>query len=467
VVGGYAIGVALLTAVSLLRQSGVPATQTMWAEDGVVFYADAITRSFWWCLGAAYNGYGQLFPRLGAELVWLAPQRDAATVIALAGATSLAVLSCLIFHMARAHIPSPALRLVLVAAIALLPVAPVEMLDNLVNVPWWLLFAAFWALLWRPRHLAGKITAGLICLLAVGSEPLAGLLLPLVVVRLISLRRAGENFASAGFALGLTYQAAVVFSNGGEHSFGTATLVGIPQAAAVRVGLEWVAGYQGTGQLYSRYSTLAIALGNVLLAGALLAGLIPVGLAGRRKPDHDTNSRPGAPADGRATVRAFTVTAGLCALICFAVPVWLRGAGPTMMKSAFGYGGRYEAAPVLMLLSLVLVLAGAVATKSQARTAGIHAQVQAPVHARARGPRPSRGEWRVALICTALLAPSWAVGFRTNNGRSAGPTWPSQLALAQARCQTAGPTSPEAVNIDPHGRFVLLECRDIGRGPRR
>ena len=496
------MGAALLTAVSLLRQSGVPATQTMWAEDGVVFYADAVTRSFWWCLGAAYNGYGQLLPRLGAELARLAPQRDAATVIALAGAMTLAILSCLIFHMARAHIPSPALRLVLVAAIALLPVAPVEMLDNLVNVPWWLLLAAFWALLWRPRHWAGKVTAGLICLLAVGSEPLAGLLLPLVLARIVTLRRVGENSASAGFALGVAYQAAVVFSNGGEHSFGTATATGIPQALAVRVGLEWLAGYQGTGQLYAHDQALAIALGSLLLAGALVAGLIPVGLAAGTKPARASapypgplgaggalpggppavgallggppaggallggppagGALPGGPPAGRAaSVRAFTAAAGLCALVCFAVPVWLRGAGPIMRSNAYGFGGRYEAAPVLMILSVVLVLAGALSARTEIKTAGIRLPAPGLLHARAPAPHPGRRQWPAALVCTALLVPGWAAGFRTSNGRSAGPTWQSQLNQARAQCLTAKPTSPEVIEIDPHGRFVLLECRYI------
>lgn len=183
VVGGYVAALVVLCLVALVRQVGVAATQTIWAEDAVIFYRYALAHAFWWDLHKAYNGYGQLFPRLAVEVARLAPQRDAAEVIAVCGALSLAALGCLVSHMARGHIASPLLRALLVASMVLLPAATTELLDNLVNVPWWLFFAAFWALLWRPRTLVGKVLAGLVCLLAVGSDPLVGLLAVLVMSR--------------------------------------------------------------------------------------------------------------------------------------------------------------------------------------------------------------------------------------------------------------------------------------------
>ncbi|MGC8626264.1 MAG: hypothetical protein ACP5VR_01710 [Acidimicrobiales bacterium] len=462
VAGGYALGLAGLASTALLRQTGVPATQTMWAEDGVVFYSDAMARSLWWSLGAAYNGYGQLFPRLAVQLVHLAPLRDASTVIALCGAASLALLGCLVFHMARGHIPSPALRAVLVAAMVLLPVASVEMLDNLVNTPWWLLFAAFWALLWRPTHPLGKLVAAVVCLLAVGSEPLAGLLLPLVVARVVALPRAKEQAASVGFALGLGYQAAIVLANGGERSFTSASWTGVPQAFAVRVGLEWLVGYQGTGGLYSHERALATGAGVALLAAVLLLGLAAPSWRPRQRP------RPGP------SVRAFTMAAFVCAAACFVVPVWLRDAGPLMQVDGYGYAGRYEAAPVLMVLSVLLVVAGTLGTSSlpapSKRPAGLHARHDVGQ----RGPSGTAGApegasanaWWPALACTLLLAPGWAVGLRTPNGRSDGPTWQSQLAAARARCAEPKPPAFAQIEVDPPGHFILLACRDVV-APRR
>ena len=165
---GYVIGLATTSAAALLRQPGVPATKTIWAEDGRIFYAQATTLSFWRTLTTLHNGYMQLFPRLAVQLVHFVPVADVSTLFALVGAVSLGAICCLVFHMARGHIAAPGLRALLAAGMVLLPVANVELLDNLVNVPWWLFFAAFWALLWRPKSWPGRACAALVCFMAAG-----------------------------------------------------------------------------------------------------------------------------------------------------------------------------------------------------------------------------------------------------------------------------------------------------------
>ena len=85
---------------------------------------------------------------------------------------------------------------------ALLPVATSELLDNMVNLPWWLFFAAFWAFLWRPQTAAGRVVAGAVCFLATASEPLVALFVPLAVVRALVLRPLREHAAAAGAGVG-------------------------------------------------------------------------------------------------------------------------------------------------------------------------------------------------------------------------------------------------------------------------
>ncbi|HUC13050.1 MAG TPA: hypothetical protein VMS00_01230, partial [Acidimicrobiales bacterium] len=152
-------GLVAIGAAALLRQSGLPATSTIWAEDGRIFYAQALRMSFWQTLVTPHDGYGQLFPRVVVQVARLATAGQAAEIMAIAGAFSLAAIACLVFHMARAHIASPALRSLLAASMVLLPVAGAELLDNVVNVPWWLFFASFWALLWRPNSAPGRAAA--------------------------------------------------------------------------------------------------------------------------------------------------------------------------------------------------------------------------------------------------------------------------------------------------------------------
>ena len=83
---GYVFGFFIILVLALLRQPGVPATQTIWAEDGVTFYAQALSKPFARSLLTAYNGYDQLLPRLVARVARATPVADVALVVALLGA---------------------------------------------------------------------------------------------------------------------------------------------------------------------------------------------------------------------------------------------------------------------------------------------------------------------------------------------------------------------------------------------
>jgi len=77
-----AVGLVLAAAgLSLLRQPGVPAVDSIWAEDGQVFYNQAVQWSFLHSLFTPYNGYFQLVPRVMIESVTLLPVNAAAAAI--------------------------------------------------------------------------------------------------------------------------------------------------------------------------------------------------------------------------------------------------------------------------------------------------------------------------------------------------------------------------------------------------
>ena len=265
IVAGYVAALAVLSGAALLRQPGVPATTTVWAEDGLIYYAQAMRLSFWRTLAITHNGYAQLFPRLAVQVARLFPVADASTVFALMGALSVAGVACFVFHVAKGHIVLLPVRGLLAAAVVLLPVANTEMLDNLVNVPWWLFFAAFWALLWRPRSLSGRVGAALVCFLAAASQPLAGLFLPLAAARAVSLREPQEQAGGMGLLLGLAYQAAVVLAVGTHSLISPGYLHGIGQSFAVRAGgglfggvkgADWLFHHPGPGRRIGSGSTL-------------------------------------------------------------------------------------------------------------------------------------------------------------------------------------------------------------------
>ncbi|HUC13758.1 MAG TPA: hypothetical protein VMS00_04830 [Acidimicrobiales bacterium] len=433
--------------------------QTLWAEDGMIFYSQALVHSFWRTLITAYNGYDQLAPRLIIQLTKLAPVADASTVVALCGAGGLAALGCLVFHMSRGHLASPALRGLLVAATVALPLANVEMLNNLVNLPWWLFFAAFWALLWRPETTVGRVTAGLVCCLAAASEPLVGVFVPLAAFRVWALPRLKEQPSTVGLAIGLVYQGAVVLGSHGENSFPKAGVSGLPADFALRVGLGWLSGLRGTDAVVRWDRPLAEVLGGVLFASIVVAGL-------------KLGSKQG---------QAFVIATAVMAPICFAVPVWLRGSGPFMQlaTTSVGYGGRYAATSILMLVSAVLVLAGHLSTDRRRRAPAHFAvgAVAAPSPSKSAGaavlersPKNSTGGSRVRwafVACCVLLLPAWVADFRDANGRAHGPTWQSQLSVAVATCRTETRGSMVDVVIVPPRWTASVPCRDLRSDGRR
>ena len=138
--------------------------------------------------------------------------------------------------------------------------------------------------------------------------------------------------------------------------------------------------------------------------------------------------------------------------ICFAVPVWLRGSGPFMQlaTTSVGYGGRYAATSILMLVSAVLVLAGHLSTVRRGRGPGqLPAQLpEGAVGASPRAPTQLRAAWAALLApppggaarhgCSSPVAscccpPGWRIsGIRTaaHTGRRGKASFRSPLRLA-------------------------------------
>jgi hypothetical protein len=420
-------GLVAVGATALLRQSGLPATSTIWAEDGRIFYAQALRMSFWQTLVTPHDGYGQLLPRVVVQVARLGAPGQAAEIFAIIGAFSLAAIACLVFHMARGHIGSPALRALLVAAMVLLPVATGELLDNVVNVPWWLFFASFWALLWRPRSATGRASAVLVCLLAAASEPLVALFLPLSVARALALRNARDQAPTVGIVSGLLYQVLVMARSSGSIVSSAGSVPALAQSFSVRVGLGLAGGEKGTDWLFTHSRPIAVALGALVLCSLLAVGVFFA---------------------GSLQVRLFTLAAASFCLGCYLVPVWLRGLGPTMQIARAEVASRYQAVPVLLLVSTILVIADHWA-KARSEAA----------------PRHGSRNWRsvtVVALCACLLGPTWVVDFRDSNQRSAGPAWSTQVAGATAQCRRA-PTAAVSLAIDPPGWDVSLKCRDLLR----
>ncbi|MDQ2816064.1 MAG: hypothetical protein M3Z75_30540 [Actinomycetota bacterium] len=204
------------TVVLLLRLAGVPAWDSVYAEDYGVYLVDALAHP--WHLIVPYGGYEELVPRLIGQLVSYLPLVDVSVPYALAGAGIAALCALFIYHAMEGWIQSRWLRALVGAALILLPLAPIEIADCTVGSPWYMLVAMFFGLLWRPKHWAGMTAAALIAFAASSSEILALIYAPLVLLRVIALPRWRDHAVTAGWLAGMLVQVPVVLESYAQHT---------------------------------------------------------------------------------------------------------------------------------------------------------------------------------------------------------------------------------------------------------
>lgn len=96
------LAVVVGTGVSLVRQSGPGALDTVWDEDGRIFLADAANRSLPNAFSTAYEGYYHATPRLLTEIAVLFPAGRAAAAMAIMGAVTTSALGLFVYTASRA-----------------------------------------------------------------------------------------------------------------------------------------------------------------------------------------------------------------------------------------------------------------------------------------------------------------------------------------------------------------------------
>jgi hypothetical protein len=195
-----------------------------------------------------------------------------------AAAARIAV-SLFVFRASSGHLRSPWVRAMLAATVVLLPVGGLEVLDNIANLHWFFTFAAFWAVLWRPSRRWECALAGVVMIVAVGSDPLTALLLPLALLRAISVRRWRDQIVTLCFAVAGAAQMWAVLT-GTRPAHETFTAPTVATLFGVRVMVGTLAGYWHTVALWRHFHYAAIAFGAV----AVLALISPaLRLGGSRR----------------------------------------------------------------------------------------------------------------------------------------------------------------------------------------
>jgi hypothetical protein len=387
--------IALGAVVQLNRQPGVPAWQTIWAEDHSTFLPQALS-SPWRTLMQPYDGYIELLPRFIAQLVARYPLVDAATGFAIAGALVSSCTAVFVFHACSGHVRRPELRILLAVSVLLLPTALVEIANSGVNTPWYLLYGVFWALLWRPRSWFGMAMAALLCFAAASSNVLAVVYAPMVLARIIALPRFRQHMATLGWLAGGAVQVHAVLTT---SAYSRPTTLGRALAFfGHNVILPVVAGHHGAHLLWKGLGLSAATVLAVCVFAAVVLLMLIV---------------------GGSHVRAFVVTALVIGLTLCLVPVLIHGDVANILPHVddlFVKGSRYGQAPILIIGSCLIVSVDAFV-----RRTGIRYERTAHV--------------AVIAALVAVLGLTWGFDYRYPNDRSTAQPWTRTVVKMTVHCQ--------------------------------
>jgi hypothetical protein len=421
--GEYAVVIvsvlAIATFLGLLRLGLSVSLNSIWAEDGVVYLQLALVRSFGEAVFTPYAEYLSIVPRLIGEVATAVPIRYAPAAFAISSALLASLSGLAVWFAAGAHIRNPYLRGSLAALTILCPTAGLESLNSGAYITWFMLFAVFWLLLWRPPTWLGTTLSSLFILLTALSNPGVWFYIPIAGLRTIAVRTRRDAMIVAAFWVGAIAQAPVVATHNEQGAEPTWT-ADIWTAYLQRIVNAGVFGERLGGVFWEK-------LGWAILIGMLVAVLVGV-VAGWLRSGW-----------GR---RAVALAAIPTSLVMFIAVAYQREVGSALIWHAgewATWASRYAIVPALLLVSgLFALLDGSLA-------GGRRAAATAP--------------WAVAaavIVAVVAIATSF---HQSVPGARGEPRWDTALETAARKC--TGPVTEVPVKTSPPGFGVIVACDKI------
>ncbi len=389
------------------RPTDPPLWDSFFVEDGGIFFGHAVDNSFRDSLTTSHYGYLHTVSRLVAEPATWFGLENGPLVMSLLSCVVIALLAAYVYAASAAWIASPLLRFVLATCVALLPATAREIGGSASNLHWFLIFAAFWAVVcpWRGRW--WLVASAAVVGLAAVSDPLTVVLLP---IALVLAWRAGERRAwvlPGLIAVGLLAHLALRDSD--AERFGSLDAAALPRIFAERVTSSLLVGDRYLEDLFDARtgSPFAWATLAVVVVG-LGVGLWR--LRGRR--------------------RWLLGGAAALSLVFFMIPMLTRGsevllpAGPWL-----GASSRYVYLPVIFLLTAFLAAFDR------------------------DGPRL---RWREVVVAVLVLA-AVALNYRTTHRMDGEQRWTTELEKAERECAGKRPDEPAGIQTGKDWH-VEIDC---------
>jgi hypothetical protein len=418
------IGALLVLAVLLqmLRIGWSISLHSLWAEDGPVYFSGAVHSSVGGSLFDTYATYLVFMPRLIGEIGGLVPLQEAPAAISIASGIVVGISGWIVWEATAGLLESPWLRGSLVLLTVLAPVGGLESTVSGAYVPWFMLFAAFWILLWRPRTTVVAVAAGLFALLTGLSTPGVWFFIPVAILRTIAIRDRRDGLILAGYWAGALVQVPVLLFNKEEavtplwsHDILTTYLQRVVDGAFLGLKLG------GKAWEHAGWAALLVIIA-VLIVG-LVYGVSRTNL----------------------TARLLALLAIPISAVMFIVSVYQRALGEQMVWHAHSWsegGGRYAIVPALLLFSVAAVMVD----KRSRRKPG--------------EGRPAWLAWGLTLLAVIVVAFSFRVEDPEVRGA---PPWEASLDHSAEVCESEPPEAETGVATSPPGWGLNIPCDELAK----
>lgn len=414
-------GLLLLAVLAqMLRIGWSISLHSLWAEDGPIYFSGAVHSSVGGSLFDTYATYLVFIPRLIGEIGGLVPLRDAAAAITISSAIIVALSGWIVWEATAGLLESPWLRGALALMTVLVPTGGLESIVSGAYVPWFMLFATFWILLWRPRTTLVSASAGVFALLTGMSTPGVWFFIPLALLRTLAVRDRRDVIVLGGYWAGALIQVPVLLFNKEEavtplwsHDIITTYLQRVVDGAFLGLKLG--------GKVWEHGGWAALMIIVAVLLIALVIGVRRTGL----------------------TAWLFAALAIVISAVMFLVSVYQRALGEQMIWHANTWsegGGRYAIVPALLLFSVAAVMVD----RHQRRKEG--------------ESRPRVLAWGLALLAVVVVAFSFHVEDPEVRGA---PPWEASLDHSAEVCESEPPEAETGVATSPPGWGLNIPCSQL------
>jgi hypothetical protein len=404
--------------LQLARIGWTGSLDALWAEDGPIYLAGAIEGGFLDAITTEYAGYLVLVPRLIGEVGAALPLRDAPAAMAITSAVFVALSGLAVWYAAAGHIASPLLRGALAALTVLTAVGGTETIVSTANVPWFMLIACFWLLLWRPRsNWSAALGAAFIALTAL-STPGTLFFLPLAILRAFAVRD-GRDLAIVGGYFGANLVQLYAIARSDYEGVDPVWTGDVWDVLLQRVADGAVFGLRLGGEIWALLGWPFLILLTLALLGGLALG------AWRSAP-------------GVRWLAGLTIP---IAIVMFVVSIYQRAVAIPMLwhdGTWIADAGRYAVVPVMLLVGLVFAI------------------VDRGWRERNWRERPWLG---IAVVAVILISGLVSLPARNVLGRGT-PPWSASMDKAERTC-SAAPGSAAVFDISPPGFAFQLPCSTV------